>query len=181
MSKRGLADPYAGVRQRSAVNVTDQLRTGIRCWKTCFPLPGKHQSDEEIVSGSRRAKGRIGNQKISIFIMKEYLLMLLFSALLYTGRGQAPAIALEDWSKVPTLHRIDSRYDKESAVILLDKRRMEYVDDAKNQIGLYRTLHRIVRVNDDNGIESFNRIYLGVTDNADIIDIRRERSCPGVR
>jgi hypothetical protein len=55
---------------------------------------------------------------------------------------------------------------------------MEYIDGPSNQVNLYRTLHRIVRVNDDTGIESFNRIYLGVTDNSDIIDMRARTILP---
>ena len=110
--------------------------------------------------------------------MKKILGILLLPALALIARGQDPAITLEEWSKTPTLHSIDGSHSKESAIILLDKRRMEYIDNAKKQVELYRTLHRIVRVNDDNGIESFNRVYLGVADNNDIVDIRARTILP---
>ena len=110
--------------------------------------------------------------------MKKILGIFLLPALALTARGQNPAITLEEWSKTPVLHVVDGSHSKESAIILLDKRRMEYIDNTKKQVELYRTLHRIVRVNDDNGIESFNRVYLGVADAADIVDIRARTILP---
>jgi hypothetical protein len=110
--------------------------------------------------------------------MKKSFVFVVALALAVAARSQQPAILLEEWSKQPVLHVLDTQYRKESAVILLDKRRMEFVDEGKS-VSLYRTLHRIVRVNDDNGIESFNRIYLGVSDNKDIVDIRARTILPG--
>ncbi len=109
--------------------------------------------------------------------MKKILFPLLFPLSVCMAQQQ-PAINREEWDPKPTLHPIDNKYAKESAVILLDIRRMEYIDEVKNEVGLYRTLHRIIRVNDDKGIESFNKIYLGVTDNSDIVDIRARTILP---
>jgi hypothetical protein len=92
-----------------------------------------------------------------------------------------PSILLEEWSKEPALHKIDKKYSTESAIVLLDKRRMEFVDEANNELSVYRTLHKIIRVNDDRGIATFNRVYLGVTDNSDIIDIRARTILPDGR
>ncbi|HVS97411.1 MAG TPA: DUF3857 domain-containing protein [Puia sp.] len=87
-------------------------------------------------------------------------------------------IVREDWAAKPVVHQPDARYSKESAIILLDKRRIEFVDLPKDQIGEYRTIHRIVKVMDDNGIESFNKIYLGFDDSADIVDMRARTILP---
>jgi hypothetical protein len=99
-----------------------------------------------------------------------------------TARSQTTAnpgdITMETWEPKPAVHALDKKYEKESAVILLDKVRMEYADGPKNKVELYRTMHRIIRVNDDKGIESFNRIYLGVSDNSDIIDIKGRTILP---
>ncbi len=114
--------------------------------------------------------------------MKKFLIILILPVLAHTAYGQAksnPNLLLEEWNKQPALHKIDSKYSKESAVILLDKRRMEYVDEGKNELAVYRTLHKIIHVNDDKGIESFNRVYLGVSDNTDIVDIRARTILPG--
>ena len=43
----------------------------------------------------------------------------------------------------------------------------------------YYTAHKLVHINDDHGIEDFNKIYLGVSDNADIMQIRARTILPG--
>ena len=114
--------------------------------------------------------------------MKQLLIVLALPVLAHVAYGQAktnPNVQLEEWNKQPALHKIDSKYSKESAVVLMDIRRMEYVDEGKNDLAVYRTLHKIIHVNDDKGIESFNRVYLGVSDNADIVDIRARTILPG--
>ncbi len=87
-------------------------------------------------------------------------------------------LILEKWEASPTLHTLDNKYSAESAVILLDKRRIEYIDENQELI-TYRTLHKIVHINSDNGIESFNRVYLPVADNKDIVSIKARTILPG--
>ncbi len=90
----------------------------------------------------------------------------------------APKIEMESWSDKPALHTIDKKYENESAVILLDTRRIEYVDDTKGNVISFKTLHKIVHINDDKGIEAFNKVYLQVSDNADIVDIKARTILP---
>jgi hypothetical protein len=120
--------------------------------------------------------------------MKKILILLVFPLTTAIAQSPQPAptppaaqppITLEQWDLKPVMHSVDPQYAGESAVILLDERRMEYVDEAKGDISLYRTLHRIVRVNDDQGIEAFNKVYLGVSDNSDIVDIKARTILPG--
>ncbi len=111
--------------------------------------------------------------------MKKALFLLSFPLATAMAQTAPPPIELQHWDPRPVLHPADSRYSMESAVILLDERRMEYVDEPKNEVGLYRTLHRIVHINDDKGIESFNKVYLGVSDNSDIVDIKARTILPG--
>lgn len=102
------------------------------------------------------------------------ILMLMFVGFL----GQAQDIfTKETWTDKPVIHTIDPKHLNESAVIIKDLRRMEYVDEADG-LASYKTLHKIIRVNDDKGIESFNRVYLGVSDNNDIIDIKARTILP---
>ena len=108
------------------------------------------------------------------------IISLFAACLLCAGIfSQSTGIIVEQWNSNPVIHSLDSKYKNESAVIILDKRRIEYADEGKNGLMAYRTLHKIVRVNDDKGIESFNKVYLGVTDNADIIDIKARTILPG--
>lgn len=110
--------------------------------------------------------------------MKSSFLLASILASAVNLSAQQPDFVKEQWSDKPAIHQLDQRYDKESAVILLDKRRVEYIDDKAGELNVYRTLHRIVRVNDDTGIESFNKVYLSVTDKSEIADIRARTILP---
>jgi len=107
-------------------------------------------------------------RKFSFTIIALFVTVSIFSQ---TG------IVKESWSDKPAIHPIDQKHLNESAVIILDLRRMEYIDEG-DQLASYKTLHKIIRVNDDKGIESFNRVYLGVSDNGDIVDIKARTILP---
>jgi hypothetical protein len=92
--------------------------------------------------------------------------------------AQNTNLILEQWDASPVLHTIDNKYSGESAVILLDKRRVEYIDE-KDELMTYRTLHKIIHINNDNGIEASNRVYLPVNENKDIVSIKARTILPG--
>jgi hypothetical protein len=108
--------------------------------------------------------------------MKKLFLLLALNFTLVLVYSQE-SIVKEEWAANPGLHKIEEKYLNESAVVILDKRRMEYIDEQDDLVS-YKTFHKIIRVNDDKGIESFNRVYLGVADNSDIIDIRARTILP---
>ena len=110
-------------------------------------------------------------------IIKNFSITIVVALMAISAKAQSPAIIKEQWSDQPRLHNIDASYSKESAVVILDKRRMEYIDEGK-EVAQYRTLHKIVRLNDDAGIEAYNTVYLGVSDNNDITDIRARTILP---
>lgn len=93
--------------------------------------------------------------------------------------SQATQIEKESWEAKPAIHTIDKKYSNESAVILLDKKRIEYIDEANNELAQYYTLHKLIHINDDRGIENFNKIYLGFSDKADVVDIKARAILPG--
>jgi len=112
--------------------------------------------------------------------MKKQFLPLII--VLLSGQylfGQAPNIEKESWSDKPKITALDSKYDKESAVIIYDNRRVEFADQGKDEIGEYYTIHKIIHINDDRGIEDFNKIYLGISENSDIVDIKARTLLPG--
>jgi len=105
----------------------------------------------------------------------------LLLTLLIAGQcafSQDGSIIKESWDANPTLHNIPSKLSSESAIVLRDKRRVEYVDEGKDGLMMYRTLHKIIHVNDDKGIEAFNTIYLGVSNSSDIVDIKARTILP---
>lgn len=112
--------------------------------------------------------------------MKKHFLPLIL--VLLSGQylfGQAPDIEKESWSGKPKITALDTKYDKESAVIIYDNRRVEFADQAKDELGEYYTIHKIIHINDDRGIEDFNKIYLGISENSDIVDIKARTLLPG--
>lgn len=89
----------------------------------------------------------------------------------------APQIEREQWSAGATVQQLADKYKNESAVILLDKRRIEYTDE-KEEVVAYKTLHRRIHINDDKGIEQTNRVYLPVSSNSEIVDIMARTILP---
>ena len=104
------------------------------------------------------------------------LFIILLSG--FAAKSQAVNYISEQWGEKPVYHKLDSKYNTESAVTIMDRRRVEYIDEKEGQ-SVYKTLHRIIQVHDDKGIEMFNRVYLGVSDNSDIVDIKARTLTPG--
>jgi hypothetical protein len=77
----------------------------------------------------------------------------------------------EQWDAKPVVQKPAADFNKESAVYLLDKRRIEFAIE-KDGLACYYTLHKIIYVNDDKGIETFNKIYLPVRENSDLLDVK---------
>ena len=106
------------------------------------------------------------------------ILTLITCIVSVVALAQPPGLILETWEAKPVLHKLEGKLNDESAVILLDKRRVEYIDE-KEELAVYKTLHKIIHINDDKGIESFNRVYLPVASNSDIVDIKARTILPG--
>lgn len=111
--------------------------------------------------------------------MKKLVLTLFVIFALAPHTRAQETIEKETWAEKPALHNIDTKYSKESALILFDKRRIEYIDEPKDVLAEYYTVHRLIHINDDRGIENFNKIYLGLNENADIVDIKARAILPG--
>ena len=108
--------------------------------------------------------------------------LLLLSLTLFSAHhlyAQAPVVEPEKWVEKPMISKLDEKYSKESAVVLFDKRKIEYVDVSKNEIAEYYTLHKVVHINDDRGIEYFNKVYLNIAENGDIVEIKGRTILPG--
>ncbi len=112
-------------------------------------------------------------------MIKKITTVVAILASMQYAYGQTPAIETEKWADKPTLITPDSKYNKESAVVISDKRRLEFADGPKQEVEEYYTIHKIVHINDDKGIESFNKIYLDASDNSEILDIKARTILPG--
>ena len=82
------------------------------------------------------------------------------------------------WKEKPVLHNIDKKYRDAAAVFIADDRIIEYGFD-KNELYIYRTMHRIIHINNDKGIESFNKIYLPFDEGLEMLDVKARTILPG--
>lgn len=67
-------------------------------------------------------------------------------------------LAQSNWEKQPKIHALDAAYNKESLVLILDDRSINYEHDAaKKDYAIRRVTHRIFKLVDEKGVESLNK------------------------
>ena len=92
--------------------------------------------------------------------MKPILTILL---LLFSGSLVAQTVSTKyEWEAKPKPHDITSAEASNSVIGLKDQRILEYAFDSKGQMAMYYTRHVIAKVNTQEGIEQFNKIYIPV-------------------
>lgn len=106
-----------------------------------------------------------------------FLLTPILFLLASTINGQAVYNQFR-WEDAPVLHTIDKEYANEAAVYVIDERINEYCIE-KSGFFMYRTMHKIVHINNDKGIESFNRIYLPFDEGVEMMDVKARTILPG--
>ncbi len=79
--------------------------------------------------------------------------------------------ATHSWSSSPTLHTMPEKFKDESAVYIMDSRIFEYKFENKD-FYQYNHYYKLIKVQDDKGIEMFNKVYIPVSRNAEIMDIK---------
>src|SRR5688572_782068 len=82
-----------------------------------------------------------------------------------------------EWKASPALHTIPASFKEAAAVYVYDDRIVEYAFE-KEELFLYKTLHRIVHINNDLGIESFNKIYLPFEEGTVMLDVKARTILP---
>jgi len=82
-----------------------------------------------------------------------------------------------EWEKNPSQHNIPSTYSKESAVIITNELTLEIRKEPGN-IFVYRSVHRIVKVQDEKGIEMFNKVNIPNTNGQNIEFIKARTILP---
>jgi hypothetical protein len=99
---------------------------------------------------------------------KNYLSLVALLLTVVYSYGQTAT----DWDAKPSLHKVKTMFAKESAVVLADTRTQEYVYEEKKGLVQIVTSKKLIKVLDDNGVESYNKIYLPVYANAEIISLK---------
>jgi gas vesicle protein len=77
-----------------------------------------------------------------------------------------------NWEKNRKKTELSDSDRKESAIILKDFKGMEYDYDLKGELNLHTVVHKIIWVNTDEAIETYNKVYVPLWDVDDILDLR---------
>lgn len=96
-----------------------------------------------------------------------WLIALLCVSL--SGQAQEGFI---NWSAHPQPHTVSPAYAKESAVVLSDKRMHVYQPHEKQGLRVMLTNYKLIKINDDKGVEMYNRTYIPVPNNGGVSDIK---------
>jgi len=78
----------------------------------------------------------------------------------------------------PVIHTLGKEVASESAVYIKDARKLELVI-SKEGVDFYSSYHRIVRLNDEKGVENFNKIYIQVSEYMELKEIKARAITPG--
>ena len=66
-----------------------------------------------------------------------------------------------NWNETPIIHELSNKEKRASSVGILKKHVVEYAKSMfGDQMKIYETEHRIIRVNDDKGIARHNTVYI---------------------
>ena len=106
--------------------------------------------------------------------MKKNVVILvasLFISLNMLAQVDGLYLPTQPWAENPMLHKLPDNYKDQSAVYLMDSRTYHYKFEEKNLLQ-FNHVYTLIKVADDKGIEMFNRIYLPMSNDAEIFNIK---------
>lgn len=78
-----------------------------------------------------------------------------------------------DWDSVVTLAPLSDEELAANAVILLDTRMLEYTpSNDEGDFFMYITRHKRIRVNNDNGVDDFNKVFVPIREDDEVITLK---------
>lgn len=93
--------------------------------------------------------------------------MLFIATSSFVALADTPECKLYDWERTRHLDTLTAAEKKEGGLIMLDKRIVETsllpLPGGKSQAVIYSTRHMIIRVSTDYAIESYNTVYIPMT------------------
>jgi hypothetical protein len=108
--------------------------------------------------------------------MKKIILVLFIYLLSDESNAQRLNV---DWEANPTIHNIKNElFLKESAIVIKEVNQYEVSKDLSDQLIYTHRIHKIIRANDEKGIEMFNKIKISNSENSPIILIKARTISP---
>ncbi|MFT3908853.1 MAG: DUF3857 and transglutaminase domain-containing protein [Ferruginibacter sp.] len=83
-----------------------------------------------------------------------------------------------DWEQNFVAHKIKSMNEKESAVILEEQRTHEIKVDDNKEAYIHAYTRRLMKLNDDRGVEMYNKIYIYIPSNTEVLEIKARTMQP---
>lgn len=84
-----------------------------------------------------------------------------------------------EWDSKPVIHTVcKPEYLKESAIVLQESVQMEYTYDKKHNPIFTRRVHKIIRVNDEKGIELYNKLKINYSPDFPVITLKGRTITP---
>jgi hypothetical protein len=105
---------------------------------------------------------------------KALILFLLLSPAVSQARELKPEWKKYAWEENRSPFTLSAEEKNKPAIIMLDKRMVEIffdTDGKKQEVNTYVTKHVIVRVNSDNAIEEYNKVYIPMYGVTEVMDL----------
>jgi len=104
--------------------------------------------------------------------LKNSLAIFFISVALSTHAFQ-PEYERQDWEEERNRYQLTEGEKNESAIVLKHLIVDEYVYTEDNQgLEIYSTEHRIIRVNNDDAIQAYNKVYISMENVIDIVNVK---------
>ncbi|MEY3417061.1 MAG: hypothetical protein RL060_1173, partial [Bacteroidota bacterium] len=104
--------------------------------------------------------------------IKSFLIGLLLSINTFVLGAKTFEYEDYNWEEKRTMMAISSADEKEQALLLKDKRGIEYIYNTQGAPECYKLIHKIIRVNTDQALESFNKVYISMQEVINIVDLK---------
>jgi uncharacterized protein DUF3857 len=118
-----------------------------------------------------------------MLMRKLSVVVFLFSVAAFSVSAQTklrPKPVYVEWADKPEVHPVLPEYKNEPAYFITNDQFLDYRYEG-NSINEYYTLHRIIKILDDKGIETFNKIFFSVNRGTRIPSIKARTIMPDGR
>ena len=104
-------------------------------------------------------------------MLKKSLIPIFLFLLIIKVQGQIISLSY-NWEENPVCTVLDEKESKENVVCLYIFERNEYYYDEYNNQLSYNTFHKKVKINNDEDVNSFNKIYISLSNVIEIIELK---------
>ncbi|HET6226151.1 MAG TPA: DUF3857 domain-containing protein [Bacteroidia bacterium] len=113
-------------------------------------------------------------------MMKKIKLLTILSVIAVTRlSAQDYAYKKYSWEANPKIHQLTAEEKEGNYITLKEKRIYEYAYEASGDLVLYETIHKIVHLNNEKGIEEMNKIYIPYAKILEEMDLKARTITPG--